>query len=148
MKWSITYFYNIKFMTSSQLPLSTAVWPPKFFSKNSKKNEAHLDDKGVILGLTIHQFVPQLQEECPCNSKDYLHCSFLEKYHEQLSKLDFDEVIATYESIADKLSDITSAKIHEIVLLVYEKPDNPCSERTVLKKVFAEHGMQLEEWRQ
>ena len=145
MKWSITYYYNVRFMKQNQLPLSTAMWPPKFFSENSKKNEAHLNDKSVILGLTIHQFVPQLQEECPCDIKDYLHCSFLEKYYEQLSKLDFNEVIANYESIADKLSDIISAKIDEIVLLVYEKPDNMCSERTALKKWFKEHCIELKE---
>ena len=32
-----------------------------------------------------------------------------------------------------------------IVLLVYEKPDNPCSERWPLKDWFAAHGLELEE---
>ena len=32
-----------------------------------------------------------------------------------------------------------------IVLLVYEKPDNPCSERWPLKDWFMAHGLELEE---
>lgn len=32
-----------------------------------------------------------------------------------------------------------------IVLLVYEKPDNPCSERWPLKDWFAKHGLELQE---
>lgn len=145
MKWSITYFYNVRYMKSNQLPLSTAMWPPDFFAKSSKKNVAHLNNKGVILGLTIHEFVPQCSYECPCKKKDYKHCSFLEEYYEQLSKLNFDEVIASYKNFTDELADITSMKIDEIILLVYEKPDNPCSERTILKKIFAKHGIELKE---
>lgn len=145
MKWSITYFYNIRYMKPSQLPLSTAMFPPKFFAQTSKKNVAHLDKKGVILGLTIHEFVPQKQCECPCEKKDFNNCCFLKEYYTQLSKLDFDEVILSWNDFVEKLSNLTSISIDEVVLLVYEKPDNPCSERTVLKKWFSEHGIELQE---
>ena len=145
MKWSITYFYNLTFMKPNQLPLSTAMWPPKFFSKTSRKSIAHLDDKGVVLGLTIHELVPQQQCECPCEKKDWQHCDFLRQYYQQLSRLDFKNVIASWENLAKKLSELTMNKIDEIILLVYEKPDNPCSERTILKKWFAEHDIRLNE---
>ena len=145
MKWSITYFYNVRYMKPSQLPLSTAMFPPKFFAQTSKKNVAHLDKKGVILGLTTHEFVPQKQCECPCEKKDYNSCCFLKEYYTQLSKLDFDEVILSWNDFVEKLSNLTSISIDEVVLLVYEKPDNPCSERTVLKKWFSEHGIELQE---
>ena len=145
MKWSITYFYNIRYMKPNQLPLSTAMFPPKFFAKTSKKNVAHLDNKGVILGLTIHEFVPQLQCECPCEEKDYKNCCFLKEYYNQLSKLDFDKVILSWNEFVEKLSSLTNISIDEVVLLVHEKPNNPCSERTVLKKWFSEHGIELQE---
>ena len=145
MKWSITYFYNIRYMKPSQLPLSTAMFPPKFFAQTNKKNVAHLDKKGVILGLTIHEFVPQKQCECPCEEKDYNNCCFLKEYYNQLSRLDSDEVMLGWNDFIEKLSNLTSIFIDEAVLLVYEKPDNPCSERTVLKKWFSEHGIELQE---
>lgn len=145
MKWSITYYYNIIFMKSNQLPLSTAMWPPKFFAKTSKVSNAHINDKDVILGLTIHEFVPQQQCECPCEKKDWQHCYFIKTYYEQLSKLDFDKVILKYETFAKKTSSLLDSNIDEIVLLVYEKPDNPCSERIALKRLFAEHNIELKE---
>ena len=145
MKWSITYFYNIRYMKPSQLPLSTAMFPPKFFAQTSKKNIAHLDKKGVILGLTIHEFVPQKQCECPCEKKDYNNCCFLKEYYAQLSKLDFDEVILSWNDFVEKLSNLTRISIDEVVLLVYEKPENLCSERVALKKLFEKNGMKLNE---
>lgn len=145
MKWSITYFYNIKYMKANQLPLSTAMFPPKFFAI-SNKSIAHLDSKGIILGLTIHEFVPQQQQcECPCEEKDYNNCCFLKEYYSQLSKLDFDKIMFSWNDFVEKLSNLTNTSIDEVILLVYEKPDNPCSERTVLKKWFSEHGIELQE---
>lgn len=35
----------------------------------------------------------------------------------------------------------------EIILIVYETPDNPCSERRVLIDWFASNGYELEEYR-
>jgi len=34
----------------------------------------------------------------------------------------------------------------EIILIVHEVTDNPCSERTELVKWFKEHGVELEEY--
>jgi hypothetical protein len=132
-------------MKQNQLPLSTAMWPPKFFSESSKKNIAHLDNKGLILGLTVFDLVPEQPCECPCEKKDWQHCDFLFTYYKQLSKLNFKKFTESYEDLANKLSSLTNIKINEIVLLVYEKPNNMCSERTILKKWFKEHGIELEE---
>ena len=38
------------------------------------------------------------------------------------------------------------AGVQELDLLVHEKPDNPCSERLGLVKLFADHGIELKEW--
>jgi hypothetical protein len=35
----------------------------------------------------------------------------------------------------------------EIILIVYEAPDNPCSERRVLIDWFASNGYELDEYR-
>ena len=146
MKWSITYYYNIKYLKPNQLPLSTAMWPPKFFlTTYGMNNGIHFDKRAIILGLTAKLLVPQQQCECPCEKKDYQHCSFLKTYYEQLSKINFDSYIHSKERLISKLSAIIGHNIDEIVLLVYEKPDNPCSERTILKKWFKEHGIELDE---
>ena len=35
----------------------------------------------------------------------------------------------------------------EIILMVYEVPDNPCSERVELLRYFRENGIDIEEWK-
>lgn len=143
-KWSITYFYNVRHLTKNQMPLSTAIFPPKWYAE-SNKSKAFLDKNLVINGLTIHEFVPKSAEECPCVKKNPAKCSFLKMYRKQLHELNFEKVIQSYEELARKLSNITNIEIDEIVLLVYEKPTNACSERAALKELFHENGQILEE---
>lgn len=143
-KWSITYFYNVRHLTKNQMPLSTAMFPPKWYA-DSNKSKIFLDKNLVINGLTIHEFVPKSAEECPCIEKTSAECSFLKTYRKQLEKLNFERVISSYEDLARKISSITSIEIDEIVLLVYEKPTNGCSERVVLKELFNNNGRILKE---
>ena len=145
MNWYITYFYNTRYMKANQLPVSTAMWPPKFFAKSSKTSDIHFNDNHVMFGITAKELVPQEQCECPCEKKDYNNCCFLKEYYAQLSKLDFDEVILSWNDFVEKLSNLTRISIDEVVLLVYEKPENLCSERVALKKLFEKNGMKLNE---
>ena len=141
MKWSVTYFYNVRFMKSNQLPLSTAMYPPKWWQI------IHVDKNIVLNGLTIKKLVPKQQCECPCNKKDYEHCHFLNAYYEQLKQIEFSLFIDDIEQLTKRLHSYIKnlPKIDEIVLLVYEKPNNPCSERIVLQKWFKENGIELKE---
>lgn len=50
---------------------------------------------------------------------------------------------AHYSNLAARLS----SKIDKLVLVVYEKPDNPCSERGGLIEWFKENGINLEEFK-
>lgn len=144
MKLSITYFYNVRFMKANQLPLSTAAFPPKWWHKNGK---SYIDSNNVVNGFTASRLVPQQQCECPCKKKDYQNCSFLKTYYKQLQEIDFSDFMSNLDAfvILLNMSMPLHARIDEIVLLVFEKPDNPCSERTILKKWFAEHGIELNE---
>lgn len=143
-KWSITYFYNVRHLTKNQMPLSTAIFPPKWYAE-SNRSKAFLDKNLVINGLTIHEFVPKSAEECPCTEKNPINCSFLKMYRKQLHELDFEKIISSYEDLARKISNIVHIEIDEIVLLVYEKPTNACSERVALKELFHNNGLTLEE---
>lgn len=53
IKWSITYFYSIKYMTQNQLPLSTVVWPQKFFANTSKTSDAHIDNEAELQEMEV-----------------------------------------------------------------------------------------------
>ena len=64
-----------------------------------------------------------------------------------LRSLNFSKTISDLEAVAN------AAKMHdgyneepEVILMVYEKPDNPCSERVILKRWFNENGMLLDDY--
>ena len=143
MTWLITTFYNVRFLKKNQLALSTAMFSPSWFCK-AGKHQIFLDKNGVINGLSISEFVSKQNHGCPCSKKDQ-QCCYLREYEEQLMSLDFKSVISKYETLAEQISSISSCKIDEIVLLVYEKPENLCSERVALKKLFEKNGMKLNE---
>lgn len=142
MKWSITYFYNVRYLKSNQVPFSTAIFPPKWFHKNND-GHVYLDSNKVVIGLTAKCFVPKLQEECPCEVKDNSKCSFLKMYRKQLDTLNFNNIVDEIETVAKKITEIMQVENPEIVLLVFEKPDNPCSERVVLREWFEKHDKEL-----
>ena len=146
MKWSITCFSDIRHMKKNQLPLSTVIYPPKFFSKTSRKPDAHFDKNDVLLGLTLQWLVPRFQEDCPCESKRPDACSFMKKYEEQLSEIDFKEFKKNVENVIHNINIEIKYDIDEAVLIVYEKASNPCSERHALKRWFHANGIELEDF--
>ena len=84
---------------------------------------------------------------CPYIDK-HPHCQFLDAYWKHLQKIDFDGyLIPELSRIAEEVRKITHyIGEPKIVLLVHEKPDNPCSERLGLIKLFENHGIILKEW--
>lgn len=143
MKFLISYFYQVRFFENYMIPFSTAKWDPKWFT-------FHYDKNNVINGLRINALSPKNdnchgRKECKFSPDS---CIFLKEYEKQLNKLNFDELIKYCEDIGNKIKQEEDFS-HEpiIILLVYETPDNPCSERVILKKWFNEHGYELEEFK-
>ena len=55
--------------------------------------------------------------------------------------------MAEFERIANEVKKINNYQQEpEIILLVYEAANNPCSERLGLVKLFENHGIILKEW--
>jgi hypothetical protein len=84
---------------------------------------------------------------CPYEDK-WPRCQFLEAYWKHLQKIDFDGyLIPELNRIAEDVRKITHYKGEpKIILMVHEKPDNHCSERFGLVRLFKEHGIELKEW--
>lgn len=150
MKFYTSYFYKIRFMKPHQIPFSTAVWNPKFFSRGGKP---FFDKNGVINGLRAMPLVPGplCSNDCrgpeQCATKNPANCNFLKHYRQQLDQLDFNFVTNRCEEIANAIkNDIGFKEEPEIILLVYETPKNPCSERCVIQEWFKDNGITCEEW--
>lgn len=134
MKFYISYFYALRFMKPEAVPLSTGHSDPPYFHDNRNRYYVFRDKRGVMNGLRAEPFVPH------CEYSDH----FMEDYKKQLDALDFDEMMERFESIAERVS--PGVEDPEVVLLVWEAPDNPISERWPLFEWFQEHGVKVEEY--
>ena len=146
MKFKITYFYMLRFLKPNQIPISTALWDPKWYNKDGK---IYINDKGVIFGLKCPPLSPQECTPgcCPCNNRTPGKCKFIQEYMESLRKLNFLEIKQGLENIAREVQGFMGfTEDPEIVLVVYETPDNPCSERGSLIQWFLENNVNLEEY--
>ena len=146
MKFKITYFYMLRFLKPNQIPISTALWDPKWYNRDGK---VYINDKGVIFGLKCPPLSPQECTPgcCPCNNKTPGKCKFIQEYMESLRKLNFLEIKQGLENIAREVQGFMGfAEDPEIVLVVYETPNNPCSERGSLIQWFLENNVNLEEY--
>ena len=130
------------------IPISTAVWDPKWYH-NFQGHEIIFKDKNNVLNGIRY---PDLSSAniapcCPCENKDPNNCQFIKDYAEYLDTLDFDKVYSDLTFIGNKGKEILKFDEEpEICLMVYEKPDNPCSERKSLIEYFNKHGIPITEW--
>lgn len=144
-----SYFYQVRFMKPHMIPLSTAIYGPAWF----KQGHPQKDKNGVWNGLRAEPFAPgplcagQCQGKDRCNGKPQ-SCSFLQNYYKQLNLLDYNDIIARCERIGNYIKSIENFPEEPIImLLVHEAPSNPCSERVIIQKWFADHDKQVTEWR-
>lgn len=142
-----SYFYQIRNFKPNMVPLSTAVWDPKWYHDNTgDKHYEFIDKNGVVNGKRFELFVPDFSCNGLCRgtdnclTKDPTTCDFLKMYRRQLLMLDIHAIL----NMLDKLTkDVCDDPIP--VLIVYETPAKLCSERGVIQSYLNEHGVPCEE---
>ena len=152
MKIYTSYFYQIRHFTQNMIPISTAMWDPKWFHDFTGDEDYIFKDKrGIYNGIRASIFLMSPDYQCDCGPKCLNHdpqsCNFLKDYKAHLDTLDFNYVMSELERIANKVQKIEGF-IEEpiIVLIVYEVPSNPCSERKPLQDWFKEHYIEVKEY--
>ena len=147
-----SYFYQVRFFKPYMIPLSTAIFDPKWYHANKGNDFTFVNQQGVINGLRINPLRPP--EECEtlcrgpevCATRNPKECEFLTKYYEHLCHMDFAEFIVTLDKYAEGLrKKLKFAGTPLFVFLFHEKPDNPCSERRAVMKWFEENEFPLQE---
>jgi len=143
-------------MTDDSLILiDTSFWSPKWLNTANGKRQ-YINENNLLIGIKEESFLLS-EEETPeemCSGRpcEYQNkwpaCAFLSAYRRHLDKIDFNGyLIPEFERIAEDVRKITHYKGEpKIVLLVHEKPDNPCSERGPLIELFRKNGIILQEW--
>lgn len=146
MKIYTSYFYQVRNFSHNFIPFSTAQFPPSWF-----KNQ-HKDKNGVWNGISIPPLVPNSNCNGLCHGPDYCAaepqtCAFLKAYEQQLNALDCGEIVRKMEHLAKKIQLDENFKEEPIlILLVFEAPKNPCSERVVIQRWFKNNGIEVNEW--
>ena len=158
----ISYFYQIRNFTPNMLPLSTAMYPPKWY-RQMGINDYWVDKNGVINGLDISEFIfphkifnehlgdAKCCNECgfyPISEDHYKWCPFMKVYYNHLKSQNLIDILNKYSNNIIRLfNHVFKKNIDTIVLIVHEPPEKYCGERPVLKKYFSDYGIELEEWR-
>ena len=143
MKIYTSYFYAVRFLSPNQIPLSTAVWDPKWFHDGMGQGHVFVDKRGVVNGLRAEKLHPGAGcaglcrglESCECG--DPSKCAFLRAYREQLAAVDKAAFIASLSELGSRLkARLGFGGEPEFVLTVHEPPYKECSERGALQEAF------------
>lgn len=149
MKIYTSYFYQIRFFKPNQIPVSTAVWDPKWFHEFKDQDHIFVDKNGVINGIRLEYLNPKRCNAggCPCEVKDPSTCWFIKSYKKGLERWNFNDIYGMLSGTAEYVQRLLGFSDEpEIMLIVHEAPDNPCSERAPLQEYFKEHGINVEEY--
>lgn len=143
MKLYTSYFAQLRNFPPNLVGLSTAHWNPKWRPMGK-------DKRGVIC-VDCPPFKPG--SECDglcngkCNPKHPSDCAFLKAYKAQLDKLSLVKIQESLGKLATQIAQDEGFQDIDFAFLVYETPENPCSERIAIQKWFQEHGIECEEWK-
>ena len=133
MKIVTSYFYMIRHFTPNIIPVSTALSDPAWYRPPEGK-EYYIDKRGIVCGLRYEPLIVQRYGEhiCPCESKDLAPaCPTMIEYEQLLfSLVNKEKTLKAFKYCCNKFNADT------IALMVYEAPNNPCSERAALQKFF------------
>lgn len=151
MRIYISYFYQIRFFPPNLIPLSTAIWDPRWFHDNKAQSYQFKDKRDVLNGLRIEPFVPGPTCHNLCRGPETCYetpdsCRFLLAYLGQLNALDFQQIMGRFETLATAIKSNEKFDDVDFALIVHEAPTRACSERIMLKRWFAANGYQLNEW--
>lgn len=153
MKVAISYFAQIRNFKPNMIPVSTAMFDPKWFHDFKGPRHVFFDKKRVINGARCEMLVPPKDLGGLCRGKETCSevgkgtCEFLEGYTKWLDNLDFSHM----QDYLNRMEEWAEQNLHiptddlVLVFMVYEKYDNPCSERNAIINYFKNNGMDIAE---
>ena len=147
----------IRFFKPYQIPISTAVWDPKWFHDFKEQSHIWKDKNGIWNGIRLEVLNPksccttQPPECVACinekREKTPESCKFIKEYRDGLKKINFKDLLDCLTRMADYFQLLEGFKDEpEIMLIVHEAPNNPCSERLPLQEFFKNNGIDVCEW--
>lgn len=135
------------------IPLSTAVWDPKWFHQNQNQSYQWKDKNGVWNGLRAEPFVPGITCDGLCRGPEYCKtgnpqtCSFLQEYRKQLDNLDIKDIIQRINALGKEVQEQEQFTDEPVIVFIFHETfTNPCSERWVVRDWFKDNGYEVKEF--
>lgn len=133
IKIATSYFYQIRNFTPNLIPVSTCLSDPIWY-RPPQGERYYIDKRGIVCGLRYEPLIVQREgtHTCPCDAKSLAPaCPTMLEYKNLLHSLvDKEKTLKAFEYCLNRFNADT------IVLIVYEAPNNPCSERYALQEFF------------
>lgn len=150
MKYALSYFYQIRNFKPNMIPVSTAMWDPKWYHDWMGPEYTFVDKRGIVNGLRCEELHGDESCEGLCGPDCTDHrpecCEFLKNYRKHLDSLDWSAIEKRAQiAAADIQSKLQFTDEPIIVFIVYETPKNPCSERVALLAYFKDNGIDCQE---
>lgn len=145
MQVMISYFYQIRFFTPNIIPLSTAMYDPKWYHDFRSQDYHFRDRNGVFNGFKITQLIPQhFDETTECTSgkcsMNPPNCTFLQAYLAQLRQIDCRKFISDLEERSIHLLNSHNISGEPVIaFIVHEAPSKVCSERIIIDQWLTEN---------
>ena len=149
MKLRLSYFYQIRNFKPNMIPMSTAMSDPAWYHDFKDQDHIFIDKRGILNGLRLKPIIVQGvhgEVHCPCEAKDPTQCPLTKNYEFELELIDLPKMMKGIEDFCNDYCKKNKIKEEPIaVLIVYEAPNNPCSERHSLLRYFNNHGIECKE---
>lgn len=152
MNVAVSYFAQLRNFKPNMVPVSTALFDPKWFHDNKDVKHKFIDKRGVLNGVRCKDLAPGPTCNTLCGgtvacSDRPESCSFIKKYKEQLDDLNKDKFKQYCENVVKCSAELLGIPEESIVLvfMVYEKYNNPCSERSSLLEFLNDCGFDAAE---
>lgn len=142
MKIYTSYWAMVRNFPRNLVGLNTTMWPPRW-------RKLGKDKQGVwVVDCPILKPGPECAGLCngKCAFKHPDNCAFLETYYNQLMRINFKEFTSSLIKLHNKICQGENLNDIDFALIVYEKWDNPCSERRPLQEWLHANDIDVEEW--
>lgn len=144
MKLYTSYWAQVRNFPKNLIILNTTVWPPKWYGPLGYK------DKNGVISIDCPPLKPG--QSCAglcngkCNPKHPEDCAFLKEYRKQLDNINIDAFIAKLFDLSYKIEKQEHLYTVNFAFVVFEKYDNPCSERWVIQQWLKDNNIEVTEW--
>lgn len=155
----ISYFYQIRNMSSNMLPVSTAMYDPAWFHDGKGIGNRYLDKNCVVNGVRMNEVMMDAYRVADlikagsmcgpnCSHRAEEMCPYMQEYAKciRAKNPDFKQFITFCEGYVQFLNQKFNFGIDTIIFIVHENPLISCGERPVLQQWFEENGYELKEW--